>query len=166
MVNFVVTYDKSPINSIIVTFTNAPKQISHYVATKIPPFLHKQITPLTTEPRQPTLPFIWSHDPAKQRALRAAYFRKLPKGSRGGRYVRSHRLVQAWRVDGQQTREGAVASVSNDVPYLDTVQGDEQYPSHRDSGWVQYDGVLVVAAEKAVDMVIGQWYDILTGDGP
>lgn len=163
MVNFTVTYDKSVIDALVIDIANAPKEISHYVATKIPPFLFKHITPLTTEPRAPTLPFIWSHDPAKQRALRNAYFRKLPKGSRGGRYVRTHKLVQAWRVDGQMTRDGAQATVSNDVPYLDTVQGDEQYPSHKDSGWIRYDEVLVVAGEKAVDLVIGQWYDILGG---
>lgn len=166
MINFIVTYDKSVLKALEVQIMNAPKEVVVYVKNVIPVFLHKEIKPLVTEPREPTLPFIWSHDPAQQRALRNAYFRTLPKGSRGGRYRRTHELVKAWQVASKAQPGGAEVSVLNDTPHLDTVQGDEQYPSHRDSGWVQYDGVLEKAAERSIDMIIGKWFDVLSGGGP
>jgi hypothetical protein len=156
-----VQYDKTIFQGVIIAITDAPKKILDFAEKKIPPLLRKEITPLTTEPREPTLPFIWSYDPGENRRLRAAYFRKIPKGSRGGRYRRTHKLVQAWQTGSIRSATQATFSVRNDVPYLDTVQGDEQYPSHKDSGWVQYDGVLIVAGEKAIDTVTVGWLNIL-----
>jgi hypothetical protein len=163
MVNFAVSWDRSVLNSLRIEILNAPKEIAVYVANEIPMLLRKAITPLTTEPRLPTLPFIWSHDPVKDGALRRAYFKTLPRGSRGGRYVRTHRLVQSWLTAGKITSGGAEASVSNDTPFLDTVQGDDtvQYPSHKDSGWVQYKGVLEEAGVTAVDAIAEKWLGVL-----
>lgn len=167
MVRFAVIYDKSVVNRLAIDILNAPQVITEYVAHEIPPFLRKEITPLTTEPRLPTLPFVWSHDSADDARLRRAYFKKLPRGSRGGRYVRTHKLVQAWKAAGRMTRNGAEATVSNDTPHLDTVQGNDivQYPSHKDSGWAQYAPVLERAGKKAVAMIIGRWLTVLDTSG-
>lgn len=167
MVNFTVIYDKSVVNRLAIDILNAPQAIAEYVAKDIPPFLRKEITPLTTEPRLPTLPFVWSHDSAENARLRREYRKKLPRGSRGGRYVRTHKLVQAWKTAGRMTRNGAEATVSNDTPHLDTVQGNDtvQYPSHKDSGWAQYGTVLEKAGEKAVGMVISRWLTVLDTSG-
>lgn len=167
MVNFTVIYDRSVVNRLAIDILNAPQVIAEYVAKDIPPFLRKEITPLTTEPRAPTLPFVWDYDTGKNARLRAAYFKTLPRGSRGGRYVRTHALVKGWKTSGQMIRNGAEATVSNDMPYLDTVQGNDavQYPSHKDSGWAQYDTVLEKAGERAVDMVISRWMTVLDTSG-
>ena len=163
MVNFTLDYDKDALGRLAVEIRNAPKEIAAYVAKEIPPILQKAIIPLTTEPRLPDLPFIWSHDPAKDAQLRRAYFKTLPRGRRGGRYVRTHQLVQAWKTEGRMITGGAVATVSNDAPFLDTVQGNDanQYPSHKDSGWAQYPTVLEDAASVAVDAIEDKWLGIL-----
>lgn len=158
---FSVTYDKSILQGVIVAVTNAPKKILDFAEKKIPPLLIKEIKPLTTEPREPTLPFIWSYDPGENRRLRAKYMRTLPKGSRGGRYRRTHKLVRGWQTGSRRSATQATFTAGNDTPYLDTVQGDEQYPSHADSGWVLYVPVLTVAGEKAIDTVTVGWLDIL-----
>lgn len=161
MVNFIFTYDKTVIEKTISDVASSPKRFLDYAEKTIPPLLTKEIAPLRTEPREPTLPFIWSYDPGENRRLRNAYFKKLPKGSRGGRYRRSHKLVQAWVTGSIRNATQATFSVSNSTPYLETVQGDEQYPSHKDSGWVQYDGVFVKTAEKALDTLTVGWLNIL-----
>ncbi len=163
MVNFTVTYDRSTLDKLTVEILNAPKDIAVYVAKEIPDILRTEIVPLTTEPRLPTLPFVWSNNPSKDAQLRRAYFKTLPKGSRGGRYIRTHKLVQAWKTEGKIIQGGAQATVSNDTPHLDTVQGssDVQYPSHNDSGWAQYPIVLDRAAVVAVDAITVKWLEIL-----
>lgn len=163
MVQITVSYARSTVTSLIYDILNAPKEIAAYVARDIPPILRKEIAPLTTEPRLPTLPFVWSYDGAEDARLRRAYFKTLPKGRRGGRYVRTHQLVKNWITVGRSTRDGAEASVSNDTPFLDTVQGPDnvQYPSHKDSGWAQYDDVLDKAGDKALDAITVRWLGIL-----
>lgn len=164
MVNFTLDYDKDAFGRLAVEILNAPKEIATYVVAEIPSVLRKAITPLTTEPRLPDLPFVWSHDPSKDAQLRRAYFKTLPKGSRGGRYVRTHQLVQGWKTEGQRVSGGAQATVSNDAPFLDTVQGNDanQYPSHKDSGWAQYPVVLEDAASVAIDAITVKWLGILS----
>lgn len=156
-----VQYDKTAFEGVIVEVINAPQRIVDYASKVIPPFFEQSIRPLKTEPRQPDLPFIWSHDPVKQRQKRAAYFKTLPRGSRGGRYVRSHRLAQGWKVGSHTDRDGAEFTIGNDVPYLDTVQGADQYPSHQDSGWQRYEPILITAGEEAAEMIVTEWLGIL-----
>lgn len=158
---FTVNYDKSILQGVIVAVTNAPKKILDFAEKTIPPLLYKEIQPLRTEPREPTLPFIWSYDPGENRRKRAKYFKTLPKGSRGGRYVRTHKLTQGWVTGSRRSATQATFTAGNDTSYLETVQGDEQYPSHKDSGWALYEPVLVVAGEKAIDTVVVRWLDIL-----
>lgn len=166
MVSITLKIEGNALSALAADIADAPKKMSQFFYKEISPFLDEQIIPLKTEPRLPTLPFIWSYDPAIQQKLRKKYFRTLPKGSRGGRYRRTHVLVDSWVVIPSPTPRGDKVSVSNYAPYVETVQGDQQYPSHKDSGWVQYDGVLEKASEKATEMIIDRWNSILSGDGP
>jgi len=163
MANFTLDYDKDAFGRLAVEIRNAPKEIAAFVAHDIPPILQQAIIPLTTEPRLPDLPFVWSYDPYKDAQLRRAYFKTLPRGSRGGRYQRTHQLVKRWVTAGKMIQGGAQATVSNDAPFLDTVQGNDenQYPSHKDSGWAQYPTVLEDAASVAVDAIEDKWLGIL-----
>lgn len=158
---FNVTYDKSILGRVVIEIANAPQRIIDYASKAIPPLFERAMQPLKTEPRQPDLPFIWSYNPAEQRQKRAAYFKTLPRGSRGGRYVRSHRLSQGWKQTAQRTRDGATFTMGNDVPYLDTVQGKDQYPSHEISGWVRYEPIFVKTGADAAGMIVDAWLGIL-----
>lgn len=159
MVTFTLTYDKDVLNAIKQDLLNAPKSVQIYAEKVVPAIIRKDLTPLLTEPRLPDLPFVWSNDPVKQRNAQRYYFGVKLKGKKGikGRHVRTHELVNKWKIATAKTRDGAILTVSNDADGLDYVQGPRQVPSHRDSGWAQYDDVLLKAEKHANDLVIDFW---------
>lgn len=100
---------------------------------------------LRTEPdREPTLPFIWSNDPAKQARARRYYFGVILKGrkSKGGRYVRTHELVNAWTLTYDKRAFDGAITASNPAVGLSYVIGDYQVPSHQETGWYDVEDVL------------------------
>ncbi len=165
MVSFTLTYDRDALEAIAETIRIAPKTMQTFVEKSVPDAIRKELKPLTTEPRQPDLPFIWSYDAVKQARARRWYFANKVRGKTGGRYVRTHGLVKNWKVTAGSTQQGSIISVQNDTPGLDYVQGPRQVPSHQDSGWAQYDDVLLKAEKKANDMVIETWLSILDSKG-
>lgn len=162
---FTLTYDKDVLDAIRSEIARAPQTIQIFAEKTIPNLIQKELKPLTTEPRNPDLPFIWSTDPVKQGRARRWYFANKVRGRTGGRYVRTHQLVRNWKTTVGKLRDGTVINVSNDTPGLDYVQGPLQVPSHRDSGWAQYDDVLLRAEQKANDTLIDAWLGILDTKG-
>lgn len=165
MVSFTLRYDEDVLEALAADIARAPKTIQIFAEKTIPNLLQKELKPLTTEPRQPDLPFIWSYDPIKQARARRWYFANKVQGRGGGRYVRTHQLVNNWKVTAGSLKNGTVIAVSNDTPGLDYVQGPRQVPSHERSGWAQYDDILLKAEQKANDVIIDAWFDILTSKG-
>ena len=165
MVSFTLTYDKDILDAIASQIERAPKTIQIFAEKTIPNLIQKELKPLVTEPRQPDLPFIWSYDPIKQRKAARYYFAVKVKGRKGGRHVRTHALVNNWKVIAGTIRNGAIISVSNDTPGLDYVQGPSQVPSHEMSGWAQYDDILLKAEVRANDTLIDAWLGILDTKG-
>lgn len=158
MVAITFTFKGKALDKTLADIQSSFDIVQDFVETRGLDMLRTDIAPLTTEPREPSLPFIWSHNPAIQRSKRAAYFKTLPRGSRGGRYARSHTLIRGWKTSSYRKPGEVGAIVSNDVPYVETVQGDEQYPSHADSGWVQYTPVLEKAGGKAIGAIVTVFY--------
>lgn len=161
MVSFTVTYDKDILEAIQADIAKAPETIRIFAEKTVPNLIQKSLTPLTTEPKEPTLPFVWSFDPIKQRRAQRWYFANKVKGRGGGRYVRTHQLVNNWKVTGGRFQDGSVITITNDTPGLDYVQGPRQVPSHTQSGWAQYDDVILKAEKQANDVLIDAWFDIL-----
>lgn len=163
MVSFTLTYDKDVIDALKSNIANAPKTMTTFVEKTLPDLLEKDLAPLKTEPRLPTLPFIWSYDPVKQRKAARYYFGVKLRGKKGigGRHIRTHELVNNWKIIAGKIRDGSILTVSNATPGLDYVQGPSQVPSHHDSGWHQYDEILLKIEEKANDLVIDTWYNVL-----
>lgn len=157
MASFTLTYDRDVLDAITRDLLSAPKSVQIYAEKVVPAIIRKDLTPLLTEPPQPDLPFVWSNDPARNARARRWYFANKVRGRSGGRYVRTHGLVNNWKVETTKTGNGAILTVSNNTPGLDYVQGPKQVPSHRDSGWAQYDDVLLKTEKKANDLVIDFW---------
>lgn len=157
MVNFTLTYDKDVLAALQSDIRASAKAVQVYAEKVVPKLIRPILTPLTNEPRQPSLPFVWSYDPAANARARRWYFANKVKGRTGGRYVRTHALVTNWKITGGSLANGAIISISNDTPGLDYVQGPRQVPSHHDSGWAQYDDILLKAEAKANDLVIDFW---------
>lgn len=157
MVSYTLTYDKDIVDLVASQVKEAPSALRAYAEKVVPRLIRRILTPLYTEPRTPTLPFVWSYDPVKQARARRWYFANKVKGNRGGRYVRTHALVNNWKVVGAASKDGAILTVSNDTPGLDYVQGPRQVPSHHDSGWAQYDEILLKAEVEASDLVADFW---------
>lgn len=157
MVNFTLKYDRDVVDALANDVRGSAKAVQLYAQKVVPSLIRRTLSPLTTEPRAPSLPFVWSYDPAANARARRWYFANKVKGRTGGRYARTHALVNNWRVIGAQSQNGAILTISNDTPGLDYVQGPRQVPSHQASGWAQYDDILLKAEEKANDLVIDFW---------
>lgn len=120
--------------------------------------LKKQFTPPT---RLPVLPFIWSPDPVKQRRARAWYFaNKVPRGSRGGRYKRTGRMMAAWKFKTDLKRNEGVITLTNDAPGVEYVMGFKQVPSHKITGWPDGDELAFKASEELTNIAIETWYTV------
>lgn len=161
MVNFVVTYDKDVLDAVRSDIANAPRSIKTYMEKTVPAIIRKDLTPIVTEPRAPSLPFVWSYDPVKNRRAQRWYFKNKAKGDKGGRYVRTHGLINNWKVTTGGTGDGAILTISNDTLGLEYVQGARQVPSHHDSGWAQYDDVILKAEEHANDLIVEFWLGVV-----
>jgi hypothetical protein len=157
MVSFTLTFDKDVLEAVRSRILNRPNAVQIYMEKTVPTLVRRKLSPILKEPRPPDLPFVWSYDPVKQRRAQRWYFANKAKGRIGGRHVRTHALVNNWKVAAAKIRNGAILTISNDTPGLDYVQGPRQVPSHRDSGWAQYDDVLLAAEKYANDLVIDFW---------
>lgn len=156
------SYDKEAFGNIKLQILAAPQAIVEYALAEIPAVMQREITPLTTEPSAPSLPFIWSTDPVKQRKAQRWYFKnKVKRGSSPGRHLRTHALINKWQTTGRRTSGGAEIVTENDMPGLEFVQGPQQVPSHQTSGWERYEIVLPQAREKAINMITDKWLHTL-----
>lgn len=161
--NFTVTYNNRVLSDLSTKIKKAPATILDVAEKTIPSLMQRELEPLTTEPRIPTLPFIWSFDPAAQARARRYYFGVKLKGKpRGGRYSRTHMLVNQWKkIIVARTPNEATFTTGNDMPGLDYVQGPSQVPSHNDSGWGRYDIVLPSVGDKVFNALSTKWFDVL-----
>jgi hypothetical protein len=166
MPTYSFTYDQKLIDDIINDLENAPRSMQQAISTTIKAQVERDIQPLRDEPPQPDYPFIWSHDPQKQARARAWWFAHLKRtgNKSGGRYDRTHGLSQGWEVDVSQFRASILIAISNAAERaVKWVQSVFQVPSHKRSGWVQYEGVVLKAEERAADSIIDIWYLVVTG---
>lgn len=167
MPTYSFTYDQKFITDIIDDLHNAPRAVQQAVSTTIRTQIERDILPLKTEPPQPDYPFVWSHDPQKQARARAwwfAYLQRSGKKKQGGSYQRTHELVKGWEVDVSQFRASILIAISNAAERaVKWTQSVFQTPSHKQSGWVEYEGVVLKAEEHAADSIINIWWLIVTG---
>lgn len=166
MLTYSLTFERKVITDIIDDLRTAPRKLQQIIKTRVVAQLERDIEPLKTEPSEPDYPFIWSNNPAAQARARAWWFAHLKRTGKlkqgGGRYKRTGGLVQGWQVDVSQFRNSVMLSVYNPaVKAVKWTQSVFQVPSHRRSGWEQYEDVLLKAEERAEDAIIEAWFDIL-----
>lgn len=166
MLTYSLTFDEKVITDIIDDLAAAPRRLQQIVATRVKDQLERDIEPLRTEPPEPDYPFIWSLIPALQARARAWWFAYLKRTGKlkagGGKHKRTHGLVQGWQVDVNAFRASVSLSVYNPaVKAVKWTQSVFQVPSHKRSGWSQYEDVLLRAEEKAADNIVNAWFDVL-----
>lgn len=163
MLTYSLTFDEKIITDIIDDLVTAPRRLQQIVATRVKDQLERDIEPLRTEPPEPDYPFIWSHNPAAQARARAWWFAHLKRtGNKNGRYKRTHGLAQGWQVDVNTFRASVSLTVYNPaVKAVKWTQSVFQVPSHKRSGWQQYEDVLLRAEEQAADNIVNAWFDVL-----
>lgn len=163
MLTYSFEFDQKAVNDIIEALQNAPRKLQQEASNRVKVAMERAIAPLKVEPPQSPLPFIWSTDPKKQARARRWYFaNKVPPGSTGERYKRTHGLAQGWEVDLSQFRNSILIAVSN--PAERAVKWTEsifQVPSHQASGWAQYEDVLLKAENEAFDILVDIWYELI-----
>jgi len=88
-------------------------------------------------PRQSSLPYVWSHDPeANARARRWWFANYVKRGRRGGRYKRRGHLAKSWKVTGTFARNKGEITITNEAPGAKYVFVKAyQNPSHTRTGW-------------------------------
>lgn len=163
MFNYSFTFEEKVITDIIDDLKTAPRRLQQIISTRIKDQVEREILPLKTEPPAPDYPFVWSHDPAKQARARAWWFAHLKRtGSKNGKYKRTHGLVKGWTVDVSTFRASVMLSVYNPAARaVKWTQSVFQVPSHKRSGWQQYEDVLLRAEEKAQDAIVDAWFEVL-----
>jgi hypothetical protein len=112
-------------------------------------------------PKQPTHPFIWSFNAARQARARRWWFKAVRDGrvqTDGERYVRSGALSEGWEVEYATSDDGGIFSVRNSVPGAEYVYGPRQVPSHAESGWPNADVEILEFEVEAEDRLIETWY--------
>lgn len=164
MITYSLTFDEKVITDIIDDLASAPRRLQQVVQTRVVQQVERDIEPLKTEPPEPDYPFIWSNNPAAQARARAWWFAHLKRsGQKGGRYKRTHGLAQGWQVDASTFRNSVLLSVYNPaVKAVKWTQSVFQVPSHRRSGWSQYEDVLLKTEERAQDAIIDAWFEVLS----
>lgn len=164
MLSYSFTFDEKVITDIIDDLSSAPHRLQQVVQTRVVQQVERDIEPLRTEPPEPDYPFIWSNNPAAQARARAWWFAHLKRtGQKGGRYKRTHGLAQGWQVDASQFRNSVLLSVYNPaVKAVKWTQSVFQVPSHKRSGWSQYEDVLLRAEERAQDTIVDAWFEVLS----
>jgi hypothetical protein len=168
MVSYSLTFDDDVVKDVIDDLVEAPRRLQVFVRDEVYQQLERDIAPLKTEPRQPDYPFIWSHNPQQQARARAWWFAYLKRtGKTGGSYQRTGGLVQGWKIDINTFRASLMITVYNAAERaVKWTQSVFQVPSHRRSGWAQYEDVILKAEEKAQDSLIEAWYSLITTGKP
>ena len=166
MLTYSFTFDQKAVNDIIEALSNAPRKFQQAASTRIRELVERRIQPLKNEPPQSPLPFVWSRDKRKQ--LRAAryWFARLRRegklGNGGGRYDRTHGLVDGWNVDVSQFRNSLLIAVSNPAARaVEYTQSLNQVPSHAASGWQQYEQILLQTEVEAEDLLVDIWFSLV-----
>jgi hypothetical protein len=171
MVSYNLAFDDDVIKTVVSDLVEAPRRLQIEVRDTVYAQLEKDIAPLKQEPAQPDYPFIWSHDPKKQAKARAWWFAYLKRTGNlnkdGGRYQRTHGLSQGWQIDINTFRASIMITISNPASRaVKWVQSVFQVVSHKRSGWVQYEGVLLESEERAQDSIINAWYNLIAKGKP
>lgn len=124
-------------------------------ADVIPPL----VAQLQVEPREAVHP--WQFQTAKSRAW---YFaNKVPKGSKGGRYVRTHAFVRGWRGRVSVGDNAVTMSISNPAPQTKFITGKRQVIGHAITGWQKHENVYARAIKPAKKAAIAACRDIIAG---
>jgi len=169
MPTYSFTFDEKVIRDVVTDLSEAPRRLQLEIRDTVYAQLERDIAPLKQEPPQPDYPFIWSYNPQAQARARAWWFAHLKRtgGNPGGSYQRTGGLVKGWQIDINTFRNSVMITIFNPATRaVKWVQSVFQVPSHKRSGWVEYEGVVLEAEEKAQDTIIDLWYNLIVTGRP
>ena len=168
MPTYSLSFADDVVKTVIDDLVEAPRRLQVYVRDTVYQQIERDIQPLKTEPPLPDYPFVWSHDPPKQARARAWWFANLKKqGKTGGSYQRTHGLSQGWQIDINTFRASLMITIFNPAERaVKWVQSVFQVPSHKRSGWIQYEETVLKAEENAQDALIDAWYNLIATGKP
>ena len=122
------------------------------------------IAELTDEPGSPSYPYVWSLDPDANARARRYYFGVILKGKKtpGGRYRRTGKLLEAWDVKANYSRdfEHVEITMENAAAGAEYVQGRFQIYGHIRTGWPNADEIAIKYSEIATEEFIDMWFTL------
>jgi hypothetical protein len=137
------------------------RRLNTKLTTKVQPQLQQDVRHLVIEPRPVVHPFEFS----TPKSRRWYFANKAPRGSRGGSYARTHKLIQAWKVAIIRVSERQYVIVTNEIPESQYVYGlpflaqfhtlQRQVPGHWRTGWGNEELRIAIALinEHAVELI-------------
>lgn len=163
MYSLIITADHDVLDAYHDQFVKFPRLLQTAFDRQSRRIRSELTTALHTEPGSiPDLPFVWSHDPMKQARARRYYFGVILKGKKrkGGRYTRTHQLVNSWKVTyNARTGDGEITA-RNNASGFDYVIGNRQVPSHQMNDWYVADDVFMVYQDKLTQTLIDVFFTV------
>lgn len=113
-------------------------------------------------PGPPRYPFVWSlNHAANMRARRWYFANRVPKGSRGGTYQRTGKLVKSYEVTIKLSDLENNIMVSNPSRGELYTLGERQIYGHQRTGWPKRDDIIADFAVDAQNIVVETWYTVV-----
>lgn len=114
----------------------------------------RMIRELRHEPGKPVYPIRW-----KTERQRRAFFATNAWG-RGIPTQRTHALSGGWNVDTRTALATGTMVVSNNVPYLRYVEGNDQQPFHSASGWLLATPIVQRYMTELDSVMTATWWTV------
>jgi hypothetical protein len=162
MISLSLSVDDAVLDVIATQIERTPSLMQTAMARRIRSSSTRTLRKLREVPgRLPTLPFIWSRNPAAQARARRYYFAVIVgKGKRGGRYVRTGKLSRAWKSTIAVSVTEGLYTLANRAPGAQFVYGDRQVPSHSLTGWVHAPTIIQEEQVRMRQDLIETWITI------
>jgi hypothetical protein len=112
---------------------------------------------LQTEPQPAVLPFGFE----TEKSRRWYFANKVPKGKKGGRYIRTHAFVKGWKATITINDNAVALTIRNPYKATKFITGDRQVRGHRITGWQKHAIIYGKALKPAKKAAIAAVKDIL-----
>jgi len=168
MIQQTLDFDADVIQAIISDIDKYPRELGRVIKANERRFTQRlQEIFAASEPSPVTAsPYVWSRDKASNDKARRWYFaNKVPKGSKGGHYQRTGKLLKSYGIQVNVLRDENNIIVTNFANAEMYVLGERQIYGHERTGWPKRDDIIANYAIEFQDALVDIWITVIDGLG-